>query len=53
MRQLKGKESFTIIDIVDDFSYEGHHNYLYNHGKARLEMYKEYSDQIKIHRINI
>ena len=53
MRQLEGKESFTIIDIIDDLTYEGHHNYLYNHGKARLEFYKQYSSNIKIHRVNI
>lgn len=53
MRQLAGKESFTIIDIVDDFSYEGHHNYLYKHGQARLEMYKGYSSDIKIHKIDL
>lgn len=53
MRQLAGKESFTIIDIVDDFSYQGHANYLYNHGKTRLEFYKSYSSDIKIHKIKI
>jgi superfamily II DNA or RNA helicase len=53
MRQLEGKQEFTIIDIVDDFSYNGKDNYLYKHGKTRLEMYKEYSSDIKIHRIKI
>jgi len=53
MRQLEGKESFTIIDIVDDLSYQKHHNYLYNHGKARLEFYKHYSTDIKVHRITV
>jgi superfamily II DNA or RNA helicase len=53
MRQLEGKEDFTIIDIVDDISWQGRDNYLYKHGKARLEMYKEYTNDIKIHRINL
>lgn len=53
MRQIAGKESFTIIDIVDDLSYEKHANYLYKHGKARLEFYKQYSSDIKIHKIPI
>ena len=51
MRQLAGKDDFTIIDIVDDLSYDGHTNYLYRHAKARLEFYKEYSSDIKIHKI--
>lgn len=53
MRQLEGKDNFTIIDIVDDFSYQGHRNYLYNHGKARLEFYKGYSSDIRIHKIKM
>ena len=53
MRQLSGKDSFNIIDIVDDLSYERHHNYLYKHGKARLEFYKQYSTDIKIHRVKV
>jgi superfamily II DNA or RNA helicase len=51
MRQLEGKDSFTIIDIVDDLSYHNHSNYLYKHAKARLEFYKQYSADIKIHKI--
>ena len=51
MRQLGGKDSFCIIDIVDDLSYEKHSNYLYKHAKERLNMYKEYSTDIKIHKI--
>jgi superfamily II DNA or RNA helicase len=51
MRQLAGKDSFTIIDVVDDLSYENHANYLYKHAKARLEFYKQYSSDIKIHKI--
>jgi superfamily II DNA or RNA helicase len=53
MRQLEGKDSFTIIDIVDDLSYHKHANYLYKHGKARLEFYKAYSSDIKVHKIPI
>jgi superfamily II DNA or RNA helicase len=51
MRQLEGKDSFTIIDIVDDLSFHNHANYLYKHAKARLEFYKQYSSDIKIHKI--
>ena len=51
MRQLGGKDSFCIIDIVDDMSFEKHSNYLYKHAKARLEFYKQYSSDIKIHKI--
>ena len=53
MRQLEGKELFTIIDIVDDMSYENHSNYLFKHGKVRLDFYKQYSDEIKIFKIPI
>ena len=53
MRQLEGKNSFNIIDIVDDLSYQKHSNFLYKHGKARLEFYKQYSTDIKIHRVKI
>ena len=51
MRQIAGKESFNIIDIVDDLTYKGNANYLYKHAKARLEFYKQYSSDIKIHKI--
>jgi type I site-specific restriction endonuclease len=53
MRQLEGKESFTIIDIVDDLTWEKSSNFLYKHAKARLEFYKQYSSSIKIHKINL
>ena len=53
MRQLEGKEDFTIIDIVDDISFEGHDNFLLKHGKVRLEMYQEYTTDIKIHHIKL
>ena len=51
MRQLQGKDSFTIIDVVDDLSWHKSSNYLYKHAKARLEFYKGYSSDIKIHKI--
>ena len=53
MRQIEGKDSFNIVDIVDDLSYENHSNLLYRHGKTRLEFYKQYSTDIKITRIKI
>jgi len=52
MRQIEGKDSFMIVDIVDDLSYHSP-NLLYKHGKARLEFYKQYSSDIKVHRIKI
>jgi len=53
MRLLEGKETVNIIDIVDDFSYEKHDNYLLKHGKSRLEFYTQYTDKIKVHTVNI
>lgn len=52
MRLLEGKDSFTVIDIVDDMSYPGSKrlsdNYLLKHGKSRLEYYKHYTTDIKV-----
>lgn len=54
MRQMtEGKDSFTVIDFVDDLSYQKHRNYLYKHGAARLDFYKGYSDNIKIIKIKL
>jgi superfamily II DNA or RNA helicase len=53
MRLLEGKEAVNIIDLVDDFSHERHENYLLKHGKARLEFYKQYTSQIKVHAIRL
>jgi len=53
MRQIKGKDSFNIVDIVDDLTFDKHPNLLYKHGKTRLEFYKQYSSDIKIARIKI
>jgi superfamily II DNA or RNA helicase len=53
MRQLHGKDSFTIIDIVDDMSWEKNTNYLMKHGKARLEFYKQYSTDIQVHKVTV
>jgi superfamily II DNA or RNA helicase len=53
MRLLEGKETVNIVDIVDDFSFEKHENYLLKHGKARLEFYKQYTSEIKLHAINL
>jgi Lhr-like helicase len=53
MRQLHGKDSFTIIDIVDDMSYQRNFNYLMKHGKARLEFYKQYSTDIQVHKVSV
>jgi superfamily II DNA or RNA helicase len=53
MRQLEGKDSFNIIDIVDNLSWKGKDNYLYKHAKARLEFYKQYSSDIKVHKVKV
>lgn len=53
MRQLENKDNFTVVDIVDDFSYKNNANYLYKHAKARLEFYKGYTSDIKIHKISL
>jgi superfamily II DNA or RNA helicase len=57
MRLLEGKESVNIIDIVDDLSWKKgerqNDNYLLRHGKARLEFYKQYTSDIKIHNVHL
>jgi len=53
MRLLDGKDTVNIIDIVDDFSYEGHDNYLLKHGRVRLEFYKQYTDKIRVHSMTL
>ena len=53
MRQLENKTDFTVIDIVDNMSYGKHENYLYKHGRSRLEFYKQYSNEIKIFKIPV
>lgn len=53
MRQLKNKNEFTVIDIVDDMSYGNHSNYLYKHGKERLKFYREYTSDIIVKRVKI
>lgn len=55
MRLLDGKESVNIIDVVDDLSFKKgerqNDNYLLKHGKARLEFYKQYTTEIKLHNV--
>jgi superfamily II DNA or RNA helicase len=57
MRLLEGKENVNIIDIVDDFSWSKgdrkYDNYILRHGKARLEFYKQYTSNIKIHTVKL
>jgi superfamily II DNA or RNA helicase len=57
MRLLEGKESVNIIDVVDDLSWKKgerqNDNYLLKHGKARLEFYKQYTSDIKIHNVHL
>lgn len=53
MRQIAGKDTFNVVDFVDDMSWNGKDNYLLAHGKDRLEFYKQYTDDITIHTIKI
>ena len=41
LRLHKDKEILTIVDFVDNFSYDGWENYLYKHGRERQRIYKE------------
>lgn len=41
LRLHKDKELLTIIDFVDNFSYDGWDGYLYKHGKERQKIYKD------------
>jgi len=41
LRKLEGKSILTLIDIVDDFRYDGFENYIYKHSNARKRIYKE------------
>ncbi len=41
LRLHKDKELLTIVDFVDNFSYDGWESYLYKHGKERQKIYKE------------
>jgi superfamily II DNA or RNA helicase len=41
LRLHKDKDLLTIIDFVDNFSYDGWDGYLYKHGKERQKIYKE------------
>lgn len=53
MRQIAGKDIFNVIDFIDDLSFAGKDNYLLDHGKSRLEFYKQYTDDIKIHKVSV
>ena len=53
MRLHKGKESVTIIDIVDDLSWKGDKNYLLKHGDSRIEIYDQENFPYKIYKIEI
>lgn len=53
MRQIEGKETFTVVDFVDDLSWNKKDNYLMAHGKDRLEFYKQYTNDISIHSIKV
>jgi superfamily II DNA or RNA helicase len=53
MRLHKDKEKVTIIDFVDDFSFNGKDNYLMKHCKERIDIYKKEHFEYKIYEIKI
>lgn len=53
MRQLKGKEKVNIIDLVDDFTWDGKENYLMKHSRERIEIYKKEHYEYKIYEIKL
>jgi superfamily II DNA or RNA helicase len=53
MRLSEGKEIVNIIDFVDDFSTEESTNYLMQHSKERIEIYKREKYQYKIYEVKL
>lgn len=54
MRQLKGKDKSTVIDIVDDFRVDKRSsNALFKHGLDRLEIYKDEQHEYKIYNVDL
>lgn len=53
MRLHSSKTFSTIIDIVDDFTYDDEPNYTLEHAKKRLEYYDEEKYEVKFHSIEI
>lgn len=53
MRLHATKEKTNIIDIVDDFSYEGDKNFLLRHMEKRLEIYETQGFPFKIYEVNL
>jgi superfamily II DNA or RNA helicase len=53
MRLHASKEKTNIIDIVDDFSYEGDKNFLLRHMEKRLEIYETQGFPFKIYEVNL
>jgi superfamily II DNA or RNA helicase len=53
MRLHKDKDKVTVIDFVDDFSFNGKENYLMKHCKDRIDIYKKEHFEYKIYEIKI
>ena len=53
MRLHENKTKTNIIDIVDDFSYEGDKNFLVRHMDKRLEIYENQGFPYKIYAVNL
>ena len=53
MRLHKDKEKVTIVDFVDDFSFNGKDTYLLKHCKERIDIYKKEHFEYKIYEVKI
>jgi superfamily II DNA or RNA helicase len=51
MRLHETKEKVTVVDFVDDFSFNGKQNYLMKHCKDRIDIYKKEHFEYKIYEI--
>lgn len=53
MRLHGDKDTFTVIDFVDDFTLPGFTNYLFNHARERLKIYNREKFPVEIHKIKL
>jgi superfamily II DNA or RNA helicase len=53
MRLLEGKDGVNIYDISDNFSFHNSDNYMLQHMKARIEIYKRDSYPYELHNIKL
>lgn len=57
LRKLAGKEFVNIFDFIDDFRVDRklkkYENYIWKHGKERLDYYKQYYEKAKNSEVEI